>query len=190
METPALLIGPVVIIGFLVLMPFFAGEGEKSWKRRPIAVVTILLTAVTLGTLTHLAGYTPWSPIMNAWSGDPVPVQYLNGRTPLERQGSAVFQEKQCRNCHAIGGTGGERGPALDDVAVRKTNAQLVRQVVQGGGNMPAYGKNLNPAEVDALVSFLDTLHPPNQPAARDAARQISSETEHFATGTSTGEKK
>lgn len=127
---------------------------------------------------------------MDAWSGDPVPVQYLNGRSPLERTGAAVFQEKQCRNCHSIGGSGGMRGPALDSVAVRKTHAQLVRQVVQGGGNMPAYGKQLNSAEVDALVSFLDTLHPANQPGARDAARQISSETEHFAVGNSTGEKK
>ncbi len=183
METPALLIGPVVILAWLILLPFFAGEGEKSWKRRPIAVVIILLAAVSLGTLTHLAGYTPWSPIMDAWSGDPVPVQYLNGRTPLERQGAAIFQEKQCRNCHSIGGSGGMRGPSLDSVAVRKTNAQLVRQVVQGGGNMPAYGKNLNPAEVAALVSFLDTLHPPNQPPARDAAAQISDQSDHFATG-------
>ena len=127
---------------------------------------------------------------MDAWSGDPVPVQYLNGRTPLERQGASVFQEKQCRNCHSIGGSGGMRGPALDTVALRKTHAQLVRQVVQGGGNMPAYGKNLNPAEVDALVSFLDTLHPSNQPPARDAARQISDPTQHFAVGNSTGEKK
>jgi ubiquinol-cytochrome c reductase cytochrome b subunit len=117
-------------------------------------------------------------------------VQYLTGRSPLERTGAAVFQEKQCRNCHSIGGSGGLRGPALDSVAVRKTHAQLVRQVVQGGGNMPAYGKQLNSAEVDALVSFLDTLHPANQPAARDSARQISSETEHFAVGNSTGEKK
>ena len=175
METPALLIGPVVIIGFLVCLPFFAGEGEKSWKRRPIAVVTILLSAVALGTLTHLAGYTPWSPIMNAWSGDPVPVQYLNGRSPLERQGAAVFQGKQCRNCHSIGGSGGLRGPDLDSVAVRMTHDQLVRQVLQGGGNMPAYGKQLNPAEVAALVSFLDTLHPANQLPARDAAQQASS---------------
>jgi len=173
METPALLIGPVVVIAFLVLLPFFAGEGEKSWKRRPIAVLTILLTAISLGALTHLASYTPWSPIMDAWSGDPVPVQYLNGRSPLERTGSAVFQEKQCRNCHSIGGSGGQRGPALDSVAVRLTHAQLVRQVVQGGGNMPAYGKQLNPAEVTALVAFLDTLHPPNQRPASDAARHM-----------------
>ena len=184
METPALLIGPVVILGWLILLPFFAGEGEKSWKRRPIAVCIILITAVSLGTLTHLASYTPWSPIMDAWSGDPVPVQYLNGRSPLERQGAAVFQEKQCRNCHRIGGEGGMRGPDLDAVAVRKTHAQLVRQVVQGGGNMPAYGKNLNPAEVAALVSFLDTLHPANQPGARDAAAQMSDTTSHFANGT------
>jgi ubiquinol-cytochrome c reductase cytochrome b subunit len=38
---------------------------------------------------------------------------------------------------------------------------------------MPAYAKNLNPAEVTALVSFLETLHPPNQPAARDASQAV-----------------
>jgi len=107
---------------------------------------------------------------MDAWSGDPVPVQYLEGRSPLERQGSLIFQLKQCRNCHSIGGSGGLRGPALDTVATRMTRDQLVRQAIQGGGNMPAYGKNLNPAEVTALVSFLETLHPPNQLPARNAA--------------------
>ena len=170
-ETPLLLIGPVIGIGFLILLPFISGEGEKSWRRRPIAVVTLLLTAVSLGTFTQLASYSPWSPVMNGWSGDPVPVEYLNGRSPLERQGALVFQVKQCRNCHSIGGSGGKRGPALDRVATILTHDQLVRQVLQGGGNMPAYGKNLNPAEVTALISFLKTLHPPGRPPARDASQ-------------------
>jgi ubiquinol-cytochrome c reductase cytochrome b subunit len=169
-ETPLILVGPVIAIGFLILLPFLSGEGEKSWKRRPIAVVTVLLVAVALGTFTRLAAYSPWSPVMDAWSGDPVPVQYLEGRSPLERQGSLVFQVKQCRNCHSIGGAGGRRGPALDRVATRMTHDQLVRQAIQGGGNMPAYGRNLNPAEVTALVSFLETLHPPNQLPARNAS--------------------
>ena len=108
---------------------------------------------------------------MDAWSGDPLPVAFLNGRTPLQRQGALVFQGKQCRNCHAIGDTGGMRGPALDSVATRLTHDQLVRQVIQGGGNMPAYGKNLNPAEVTALVAFLETLHPPNRLPAKDASQ-------------------
>src|SRR6516165_10802963 len=83
METPALIIGPVIVIGFLILLPFIAGEGEKSWRRRPIAVVTLLLVAVALGTFTKLATYSPWSPVMDGWSGDPVPVKFLNGLSPL-----------------------------------------------------------------------------------------------------------
>jgi ubiquinol-cytochrome c reductase cytochrome b subunit len=171
METPALLIGPIVAIMVLLLLPFLSGEGEKSWRRRPIAVLTILLIAISLGTLTHLSGYTPWSPHMNAWSGDPVPDQFLRGRTALQRQGALVFQVKQCRNCHSLGEAGGQRGPALDSVALRLTQDQLIRQVIQGGGNMPAYGKNLSPAETTALVAFLETLHPGGQAPARDASR-------------------
>jgi ubiquinol-cytochrome c reductase cytochrome b subunit len=170
-ETPILLIGPAVGLVVLFALPFFAGEGEKSWKRRPIAVLTVLLAAVALGSLTHLGAYTPWSPVMDAWSSDPIPEQYLKGRTALEIHGALVLQLKQCRNCHSLDETGGKRGPALDGVAVRLTQDQLIRQVVQGGGNMPAYGKNLSPAETTALVAFLETLHPKGQAPARNASQ-------------------
>jgi ubiquinol-cytochrome c reductase cytochrome b subunit len=173
METPALLIGPVVGILALLLLPFLSGEGEKSWRRRPLAVLTVLLVAVALATFTHLAQHTPWSPVMDAWSGDPIPNEFLHNRTALERQGALVFQVKQCHNCHSLANEGGKRGPALDAVAVRLTQDQLIRQVIQGGGNMPAYGKNLSPAETTALVAFLQTLHPPGQSPARDASRLI-----------------
>jgi len=173
LETPVLLIGPVIGLIVLLGLPFASGEGEKSWKRRPIAVLTILLVAVALGTFTQLAGHAPWSPVMNAWSSAPVPSRFLNGRTALERQGALVFQVKQCRNCHALENSGGQRGPALDAVAVELTTDQLVRQVLQGGGNMPAYGKNLSPAETTALVAFLETLRPAGQAPARDASRAM-----------------
>jgi ubiquinol-cytochrome c reductase cytochrome b subunit len=177
-ETPLLLVGPPLIILALVTLPFLGGEGEKSWRRRPVAVLMVLLVALSLGTLTHLGGYTPWSPVMDAWSSDPVPGTYLTGRTALERRGALVFQAKQCRNCHSLGESGGQRGPALDQAAVRLTEDQLVRQVIQGGGNMPAYGNNLSPAETTALVAFLQTLHPPAQPPARDASRDVLSAAE------------
>jgi len=173
-ETPFLLIGPAIGIAVLIALPFFSGEGEKSWKRRPIAVLAVLLAAVALGTLTHLGSYTPWSPKMDAWSGEPIPERDLKGRTALERHGALVLQVKQCRNCHALDGAGGQRGPALDGVAVRLTQDQLIRQVIQGGGNMPAYGKNLTPAETTALVAYLETLHPDGQAPARDASRAAS----------------
>jgi ubiquinol-cytochrome c reductase cytochrome b subunit len=172
METPFILIAPAIGIAFLLALPFFAGEGEKSWHRRPVAVLSISVLAVGFAVCEHLGVYTPWSPKMEAWSGSVIPERLVHEATPLGRQGQLVFQEKQCRNCHMIGGVGGERGPALDDVATRLTYDQLVRQVLQGGGNMPAYGKNLSPAEVTALVSFLETLHPDGQRPAKDPSQQ------------------
>ena len=173
METPFLLIGPPLAILGLILLPFLSGEGEKSWKRRPIAVLTVLLIAITLGTFTRLAQFAPWSPHMNAWSGDPVPDRFCTAQRRWSGRARSVFQVKQCRNCHSLGETGGQRGPALDSVAVRLTQDQLIRQVIQGGGNMPAYGKNLSPAETTALVAFLETLHPAKQAPARDASRDM-----------------
>src|SRR5262249_36237937 len=103
-------------------------------------------------------------------SSAPTPRDEVHARSPLELQGAILIQSKQCRNCHALGGEGGLRGPALDTVATRLTRDQLIRQIIQGSGNMPAYGKNLRPAEVTALVAFMGTLKPSYQPAARDAS--------------------
>ena len=75
---------------------------------------------------------------------------------------------KDALDLRALGGGGGKRGPALDSVAVSLTRDQLIRQVIQGGGNMPAYGRNLSPAETNALVAFLKTMHPSGQVPARD----------------------
>ena len=169
METFLLLTAPVLGIALLFALPFLSNAGEKSARRRPVAVLSVILVFLTLGTLIYLGTSAPWSPHMEAWSGNPTPVQYVQGRAPLELQGALVLQNKQCRNCHSLGGEGGQRGPALDDVATRLTRDQLIRQVIQGGGNMPAYGKNLNPQEVTALVAFMQTLRPAHEPAARAA---------------------
>ena len=159
-ETAVLLVGLPLGIVFLLIVPFLAGTGEKSWRRRPVAVLSVVLILLTIVTLASLGVIVPWSPIMDAWSSVPTPVRYVKGRTPLELQGALVLQNKQCRNCHSLAGQGGRRGPDLDGVATRLTRDQLIRQVLQGGGNMPAYGKNLTPAEVTALVAFMQTLRP------------------------------
>jgi ubiquinol-cytochrome c reductase cytochrome b subunit len=170
METVLMLAGPVLGILLLFAVPFLSNTGEKSAQRRPVAVLAVIVIMLTLVVLAYLGTYSPWSPHMEAWSGAPTPAEYVKGRTPLQLQGALVVQNKQCRNCHALGGSGGLRGPALDDVATRLTRDQLIRQVIQGGGNMPAYAKNLSPPEVTALVAFLETMHPHFEPGARDSA--------------------
>ena len=68
---------------------------------------------------------------------------------------------------------GGRRGPDLTTVGTRLTRDQLIDQVsngTPGGGNMPAYGKQMKPNEMAALIEFLVSLRPDGQPPARNPA--------------------
>ncbi len=173
-ETFIMLIFPVVLILALFLVPFVSRRGERAPSRRPVAVLSVLVIFTTLGVLTYEGATAPWSPKMTAWSGDPVPKHLLEKRSPRQMQGAAVLQIKQCRNCHALEGIGGLRGPDLTDVGGRMTRDQLIDQIsngTPGGGNMPAFGKQMMPAEMDALVDFLTTLHGKGQPVASTGTR-------------------
>ena len=78
-----------------------------------MAVLSVIVIYTVLGVLTYEGATAPWSPQMTAWSGDPVPDDWLSKRSPVQLQGAAVFQYKNCRNCHALDGVGGRRGPDL-----------------------------------------------------------------------------
>lgn len=165
-EGPMLLgIIPFILL-VLILIPVLGGKGERATSRRPVAVCVLLLVFTCLGVLTYLGYQSPWSPHMDAWSGAPIPVNIVQRLTPVELQGALVVQNKDCRNCHALEGVGGRRGPELDGVGTRLDYDELVRQVVQGGGNMPAFGKELRPAEIEAVVAFLASLRPAGEPPA------------------------
>jgi ubiquinol-cytochrome c reductase cytochrome b subunit len=64
------------------------------------------------------------------------------------------------------------------------TEDQIIRQVLQGGGNMPAYGNALNPSETTALVHFLLTLRRGNLTPAIDASRKLALSSELSPTPT------
>lgn len=169
-ETAIILILPVVLILCLFAVPLISNRGERSPRRRPMAVLLVVFIYTALGVLTHLGHTAPWSPEMTAWSGDPVPTRIVENASPLQLQGAVVFQNKQCRNCHSLDGIGGKRGPDLTHVGQRLTLDQLVDQVsngTPGGGNMPAYGKQMSPAEMTALVKFLQSLRPPGATEAK-----------------------
>jgi ubiquinol-cytochrome c reductase cytochrome b subunit len=174
-ETFIILVFPVILIGALFLVPFLSNRGERAPSRRPVAVLAVVVIYAVLGVLTYQGVTSPWSPEMTAWSGDPVPEDLVQNGSPLTLQGALVFQNKDCRNCHALEGSGGRRGPDLTAVGTRLTSDQLIDQVsngTPGGGNMPAYGKQISPAEMTALVTFLEDLRPAGAPAADPADRR------------------
>jgi ubiquinol-cytochrome c reductase cytochrome b subunit len=171
LETPIILIFPLLLVGGLLLVPFVSNRGERAPSRRPAAVLFVVVTYTVLGVLTYLGDTAPWSPVMTAWSREPIPERLVEKSTPVELQGALVFQNKNCRNCHALDGVGGRRGPDLTEVGARLTHNQLIDQVsngTPGGGNMPAFGKQISPAEMEVLVAFLERLRPPGQPPPRE----------------------
>ncbi len=168
-ETFIMLVFPVVVIGILLLVPFVSNRGERAPSRRPVAVLVVIVTYTTIGVLTYLGATAPWSPKMDAWTGDPVPIAMVKQSNVSELVGGAVFQYKNCRNCHALDGIGGRRGPDLTTVGARLTRDQLIDQIsngTPGGGLMPAFGKQITPAQMTILVDFLVGLRPEGQPPA------------------------
>ena len=172
-ETFIILVFPVILIVALLFVPFLSNRGERAPSRRPVAVLAVIVIYAVLGVLTYQGVSAPWSPQMTAWSGDPIPTAVVRESTPVQLQGALVFQNKNCRNCHALEAIGGQRGPDLTTVGTRLTRDQLIDQVsngTPGGGNMPAYGKQLNPAEMTTLAEFLVSLRPSGQLPAQSAA--------------------
>ena len=165
-ETFLLLAAPPVIVLGLLAVPLISNRGERAATRRPVSVMAMLVVTTAIAALTWLGVTSPWSPVMDAWTSVPTPVAMVQRLTPLQMQGALVMQNQQCRNCHALEGRGGQRGPDLTDVGSRLSWDQLVRQVQQGGGNMPAYGKTLSAAETVAVVSFLQACRTDGQPPA------------------------
>ena len=174
-ETFIILVFPVILIAILFLVPFVSNRGERAPSRRPVAVLSVIVIYTVLGVLTYLGVTSPWSPQMTAWSGEPIPENLVRNSTPLQLQGAAMLQNKNCRNCHALEGIGGKRGPDLTGVGTRLTRDQLIDQIsngTPGGGNMPAYGEQISPAEMTALVAFLESLRPHGEPPAKPSSAQ------------------
>jgi ubiquinol-cytochrome c reductase cytochrome b subunit len=143
---------PLLVIVVLLALPFVAGTGERHPWRRPWAVATVALSLFTIGVLVH-AGYSaPWSPAMNP---GPLPASVVQGLSGSAAQGATVFTEKGCHSCHAIAGSGGQRGPDLTTVGDRLSRDEMILRIINGGPIMPAYGGNITPAELEAVVDFL-----------------------------------
>ena len=92
---------------------------------------------------------------------------YHASRRILEsaERGQRLFVDHSCIGCHSIGGDGGDIGPALDDVASRRTEGWMIQhfrdpEAVSPGTMMPQFG--FNTAEARSLVLFLRRLadHP------------------------------
>lgn len=153
-ETFAIAFSPVVLGAVLILMPIINNKGERSPLRRPWSIAIILLIVTVVGTLWYVGKKSPWSP---AFDTKPLSASVIGNVSTEAKAGGELFYKKACIYCHNISGFGGERGPALTYVGSRLTKDQLTIKIVNGGGNMPAFGGTLKGKDLDDLVAFLLT---------------------------------
>lgn len=162
LENYVMVLGPLVAGLGLILLPFLWNRGERSPRRRPWAVASVLMIAIMIGTLWIAGAKSDWSPNFNA---PPLPAEVVGTSSGPIFEGARLFHDKGCLNCHLIESHGGRRGPNLTVVGDRLSKDQMILRIANGGVNMPAFAGILKPSEMDDLVAFLksrksDSRHP------------------------------
>jgi mono/diheme cytochrome c family protein len=79
------------------------------------------------------------------------------GAQSASAQGKQIFTSN-CGGCHTLAdaGTNGQVGPNLDDLKPGK--AVVVRQVNNGGGQMPAFKGKLSDAQINAVATYVSSV--------------------------------
>lgn len=115
--------------------------------------------------------------VLSAQIATPLP----STMTPQEHQGRLLFQQR-CSICHsAVMVTHRPYGPILDKTRV-KGDEDDIRDFITNGRapRMPAFKYGLTPAEIDAIIAYLDVLPraPEHSFGQRRDPRSVSPQTE------------
>ena len=157
-EDAVILLAPLLGALALFAVPAVSNRGERSWRRRPVAVVGVIFIAMCIGVLWRAGVREAWTP---DFAAQPLPDHIIGAPSGPVHLGGLVYNSKGCLYCHAISGYGGTRGPDLTDVGDRLDHDQLVIRILKGGDNMPAYADNILPDQFEFLVSFLQSRKTP-----------------------------
>ena len=154
LEGYVMILAPAVIGILLLVVPMLNNRGERAPSRRPWAIAVVLLSVIMIGSLWVAGARSPWSP-----NFDPQPLtpRMIGATSGPVFEGARLFEQKSCLNCHLIQGHGGRRGPDLSYVADRLSQSDIVIRIVNGGVNMPAFGKSLQPEELAKITAFLES---------------------------------
>ncbi|MVN22518.1 cytochrome b N-terminal domain-containing protein [Mucilaginibacter arboris] len=153
-ESYMIIIGPMLTILILLALPFVSNKGERHPIRRPWAVFGSACVIIFVFTLFLLGEKAPWSPRFEA---KPLTTANIQSSDTEINAGAALFYNKGCLYCHKINNQGGIKGPDLSQIAQRLSKGDMIIRIVNGGGNMPAYGGILNKKELTEVVVFLQS---------------------------------
>jgi quinol-cytochrome oxidoreductase complex cytochrome b subunit len=137
---------PTIAMILLFLLPFYDRGPERRPERRPIAMVALLLTIITMGFLTYAGANTGPPTVLDV----KVPPQY--------QPGELVVAQSGCLACHKIADNGnGTLAPNLTQVGARIPRSAILRSLRAGPGIMPSF-EDLGDKKLNEVADFLSYL--------------------------------
>jgi len=113
---------PTIALILALALPFLDRRIERRPLRRPVAVVALILTAVSMGVLTY-KGATAKEAGSSALAEVDKWMQQYN-LPQNARAGAEVFAVSGCVNCHTYGDIGASVGPVLTEEGTRNRGIQ------------------------------------------------------------------
>jgi quinol-cytochrome oxidoreductase complex cytochrome b subunit len=151
-------LGVVVLPGlffvFLFLLPLLDRGPRRSPRYRPISMVVGAVSVVAVAGLTWRAVQT---------TPPAVAENRAERLTAIEVVGRQLIGAQGCTSCHIINGDGGQIGPSLDGIALRRGSAYIHSYIEDPKGlnpnaTMPAFLPPLTHEQVEDMTQYLLTL--------------------------------
>jgi ubiquinol-cytochrome c reductase cytochrome b subunit/menaquinol-cytochrome c reductase cytochrome b/c subunit len=152
---------PTILIIIGLALPFLDRRAERHPLRRPVAMVTLVLTAISMGVLTY-KGATAEEPGSGALQRVPIWMDKFN-LPENARAGAELFAVSGCTNCHTYDGTGASALGAPDLTEEGNRNRGIQWQIdhleapsrITPGSQMPAFA-GLGEENLRNLAIFLE----------------------------------
>jgi ubiquinol-cytochrome c reductase cytochrome b subunit/menaquinol-cytochrome c reductase cytochrome b/c subunit len=152
---------PTILLIIGLALPFLDRRSERRPLRRPVAMVTLVITALAMGVLTYKGATAP-----EAGAGEllKVPQWMSENNLPEEaRPGAETFAVSGCLNCHTYLGSGSSNLGAPDLSAEGTRNRGIQWQIdhlkcpscVTPGSPMPPF-ERLGEDNLHDLAVFLE----------------------------------
>jgi len=152
---PAFFVGfPTLVFIILMSLPFIDRGPNRGLKKRPVALISVLLMVVALLYLSDLRRRSPWT----GWPTTvepPLPQSLVLSKTAQE--GFELYVKNGCTSCHAISGYGRNVGSDLAAMDRPYSIDELVKYISRPppGVSMPAYEEQMTADEIQLVSEFV-----------------------------------
>jgi menaquinol-cytochrome c reductase cytochrome b/c subunit len=160
---------PTILMILLFVVPFMDVRRERRLSRRPVAIVSAVLVAISMGVLTYKGATARESLPSESEALVPEWAQregFAGNETAVA--GAEFFAGVGCQQCHTYLGAGSSNlgAPDLSSIGASGQGVDYFERYVAnprafGNSVMPVYGEQFSDEQLHAVATFLDASKGP-----------------------------